>query len=145
MIKAVVDNKVVEVIEVREYEYDTDLIEIFFMYRGITRVGAVIPKGDLIDERDAVTKACDELEALVDAEYDVTVSYEGADDDALWMFIEADRYTVNVLVDADGFTIDTMHIENSKKGYGMYEDNFKNYAQRKTLKGAFNYIKKFMD
>lgn len=143
MIKAIIDNRVVEVIEVKDYEFseNKDLVEIFFM-NGNKKVGAIIPSSDIIDERTDIEKRVDELITTITDEYSVNISTEGCDDDSMWVFIDADTYIINVLVDKDKYNIDTLN-KNKASSYQYDEDRYKNSASRKTLKGTLNHIKRF--
>lgn len=145
MIKAVVDNKVVEVLEVVEYEngYQDDLVEIFFMFNGVARVGAVIRKSDLIiEEVSAVDKKVAELLNLIETEL-CEEAIVDAYEDGTWLYVESDTYTINIFVDDEEFSLSTLHNDNYKN-YGVYDEKYRNVATRKSIKGVVNYIKRFV-
>lgn len=141
---AKIDNKIVEVIEVKPYDEERNLVEVFFMFNGITKVGAIVKENDLIKEEiseveEKTRELVREIEANLE-EVDIDVDEY---DEFNWVYIDADTYTINVLVEGDRYSIDTFNKE-KYSNYGDEEDLYKNSAVRKTLKGAMNYIEKFI-
>lgn len=141
---AKIDNKIVEVIEVKPYDKKRNLVEVFFMFNGITKVGAIVKENDLIKEEiSEVEEKTRELVREIEAnlgEVDIDVDEY---DEFNWVYIDADTYTINVLVEEDRYSIDTFNKEKCSS-YGDEEDLYKNSAIRKTLKGTMNYIEKFI-
>lgn len=141
---AKIDNKIVEVIEVKPYDEERNLVEVFFMFNGITRVGTIVKENDLIKEEvSEVEEKTRELVREIEAnlgEVDIDVDEY---DEFNWVYIDADTYTINVLVEEDRYSIDTFNKEKCSS-YGDEEDLYKNSAVRKTLKGTMNYIEKFI-
>jgi hypothetical protein len=141
---AKIDNKIVEVIEVKPYDEERNLVEVFFMFNGITKVGAIVKENDLIKEEvSEVEEKTRELVREIEAnlgEVDIDVDEY---DEWNWVYIDADVYTINVLVDIDHYAIDTLNKEKCNN-YGDDEDLYKNSVIRKTLRGTINYIKKFI-
>ena len=71
-----------------------------------------------------------EIEAnLGEIEIDIDVDEY---DEFNWVYIDADVYTINVLIDTDHYAIDTLNKEKCSS-YGDDEDLYKNSAVRKTL------------
>lgn len=141
---AKIDNKIVEVIEVKPYDKKRNLVEVFFMFNGITKVGAIVKENDLIKEEvSEVEEKTRELVREIEAnlgEVDIDVDEY---DEFNWVYIDADTYTINVLVDENQYTMDTLN-KDKCNSYGDDEDLYKNSVVRKTLKGTMNYIEKFI-
>lgn len=141
---AKIDNKIVEVIEVKPYDEERNLVEVFFMFNGITKVGAIVKENDLIKEEvseieEKTRKLVREIRANL-GEVDIDVDEY---DEGNWVYIDANVYTINVLIDTDYYAIDTLNKEKCNS-YEYDEDLYKNSAVRKTLKGTMNYIEKFI-
>ena len=141
---AKIDNKIVEVIEVKPYDEERNLVEVFFMFNGITKVGAIVKENDLIKEEiseveEKTRELVREIEANLE-EVDIDVDEY---DEFNWVYIDADTYTINVLVDENQYTMDTLN-KDKCNSYGDDEDLYKNSVVRKTLKGTMNYIEKFI-
>ena len=141
---AKIDNKIVEVLEVRPYDSDRELVEIFFMFNGVTKVGAVIPEADLITEEVSIIDAkTEELVSLIESELGAEASVDGFTD-CNQITVEGWSHMIYITVDEDGeYGCSTMHIENSEDSMD-WEDTYKNSVTRKTTKGALNYIKRFI-
>ena len=141
---AKIDNKIVEVLEVRPYDSDRELVEIFFMFNGVTKVGAVIQEADLITEEVSIIDAkTEELVSLIESELGAEASVDGFGD-CNQITVEGWSHMIYITVDEDGeYGCSTMHIENSKD-CSEYDDLYKNQATRKTTKAVLNYIKRFL-
>lgn len=141
---AKIDNKIVEVIEVKPYDEERNLVEVFFMFNGITKVGAIVKENDLVKkEVSEIEEKTRELVREIRAnlgEVDIDVDEY---DEGNWVYIDADVYTINVLIDTDHYAIDTLNKEKCNN-YGDDEELYKNSAVRKTLRGTMNYIEKFI-
>ena len=137
---AKIDNKIVEVIEVKPYDEERNLVEVFFMFNGITKVGAIVKENDLVKkEVSEIEEKTRELVREIRAnlgEVDIDVDEY---DEGNWVYIDADVYTINVLIDTDHYAIDTLNKEKCNN-YGDDEELYKNSAVRKTLRGTMNYI-----
>ncbi|HBF7594809.1 TPA: hypothetical protein KOX39_003424 [Clostridioides difficile] len=141
---AKIDNKIVEVMEVRPYDSHRELVEIFFMFNGVTKVGAIVPEADLITEEVFIVDAkTEELVSLIESELGLEASVDGFGD-CNYIVVDGDAHQIYISIDESGeFGCSTLHLENSKN-YMEWEETYKNQAVRKTTKGALNYIKKFI-
>lgn len=141
---AKIDNKIVEVIEVKPYDKKRNLVEVFFMFNGITKVGAIVKENDLIKEEiSEVEEKTRELVREIRASLgEVNIDVDEYDE-GNWVYIDVDTYIINVLVDENQYTMDTLN-KDKCNSYGDDEDLYKNSVVRKTLKGTMNYIEKFI-
>lgn len=141
---AKIDNKIVEVIEVKPYDEERNLVEVFFMFNGITKVGAIVKENDLIKEEiSEVEEKTRELVREIRASLgEVNIDVDEYDE-GNWVYIDVDTYIINVLVDENQYTMDTLN-KDKCNSYGDDEDLYKNSVVRKTLKGTMNYIEKFI-
>lgn len=141
---AKIDNKIVEVIEIKPYDKERNLVEVFFMFNGITKVGAIVKENDLIKEEvSEVEEKTRELVREIKAnlgEIDIDVDTY---DEWNWVYVDADVYTINVFINTDYYAIDTLNKEKCNN-YRDGEDLYKNSVIRKTVRGTINYIEKFI-
>lgn len=143
-LKAIVDGKTVDVLEVKEYDNERNLVEIFFMFNG-RRTGAIISKNNLLDSIAEIKT--EELMCLLKEEgFESHADFFGFDDELCAIVtVTGIDYVVYVQIDEKGeYFLSTLNIEKSKH-YSVYEDEYKNKAIRKTTKGALNYVKKFVE
>lgn len=138
---AKIDGKIVKVIESKPYEEGK--IEVFFMYNGITRCGAIVSEEDLITEESTeIEIKAEELINLINEEVNIDIDVEN-DDEYTYIYIDGNNYIVNVLVDNEGYLLDTYN-KNMADKYNDDENKYKNRVTRKTMRGAINYIKRFI-
>lgn len=138
---AKLDGKIVKVIESKPYEEGK--IEVFFMYNGITRCGAIISEEDLItEELTEIEIKTKELINLINEEVNTEIDVEN-DDKYTYIYIDGNNYIVNVLIDNEGYLLDTYN-KNMADKYNDDENKYKNRVTRKTMRGVINYIKRFI-
>lgn len=139
--KAKIDNKIVEIIESKPY--DEGRVEVFFMFNGITRCGAIVSKENLITEEiTEVEERVNQIVPLLNKEIDGKIDIDNYDEFA-YIYVIGNNYTVNILVEENEYLLDTYNKELAKS-YKEYEDKYKNRVIRKTNKGVINYIKRFI-
>jgi hypothetical protein len=138
---AKIDGKIVKVIESKPYEEGK--IEVFFMYNGITRCGAIVSEEDLITEKlTEIEIKAKELINLINEEVNAEIDVDDYDE-YTYIYIDGNNYIVNVLIDNEGYLLDTYN-KNMADKYNDDENKYKNRVTRKTSKGVINYIKRFI-
>ena len=138
---AKIDNKIVEVIESKPY--DEGRVEVFFMFNGITRCGAIVSKENLItEELTEIEIKTKELINLINEKVNAEIDVDNYDE-YTYVYIEGNNYIVNVLIDCEGYLLDTYN-KNMVDKYNNDENKYKNRITRKTSKGVINYIKRFI-
>ncbi|MFQ9298944.1 MAG: hypothetical protein ACLR4X_11170 [Clostridia bacterium] len=138
---AKIDGKIVKVIESKPYEEGK--IEVFFMYNGITRCGAIVLEEDLItEELTEIEIKTKELINLINEKVNAEIDVDNYDE-YTYVYIEGNNYIVNVLIDGEGYLLDTYN-KNMADKYNNDENKYKNRITRKTSKGVINYIKRFI-
>lgn len=138
---AKIDGKIVKVIESKPYEEGK--IEVFFMYNGITRCGAIVSKENLItEELTEIEIKAKELINLINEEVNAEIDVDDYDE-YTYIYIDGNNYIVNVLIDNEGYLLDTYN-KNMVDKYNNDENKYKNRITRKTSKGVINYIKRFI-
>ena len=139
--KAKIDNKIVEIIESKPY--DEGRVEVFFMFNGITRCGAIVSEENLITEEiTEVEERVNQIVTLLNEEIDGEIDIDNYEEFA-YIYIIGNNYTINILVEENEYLLDTYN-KKLAKSYGEYDDKYKNRVVRKTTKGVINYIKKFI-
>lgn len=139
--KAKIDNKIVEIIESKPY--DEGRVEVFFMFNGITRCGAIVSKENLItEELTEIEIKTKELINLINEKVNAEIDVDNYDE-YTYVYIEGNNYIVNVLIDCEGYLLDTYN-KNMVDKYNNDENKYKNRITRKTSKGVINYIKRFI-
>lgn len=139
--KAKIDNKIVEIIESKPY--DEGRVEVFFMFNGITRCGAIVSKENLItEELTEIEIKTKELINLINEKVNAEIDVDNYDE-YTYVYIEGNNYIVNVLIDGEGYLLDTYN-KNMVDKYNNDENKYKNRITRKTSKGVINYIKRFI-
>lgn len=138
---AKIDGKIVKVIESKPYEEGKT--EVFFMYNGITRCGAIVSEEDLItEELTEIEIKTKELINLINEKVNAEIDVDNYDE-YTYVYIEGNNYIVNVLIDGEGYLLDTYN-KNMVDKYNNDENKYKNRITRKTSKGVINYIKRFI-
>lgn len=138
---AKIDGKIVKVIESKPYEEGK--IEVFFMYNGITRCGAIVSEENLItEELTEIEIKAKELINLINEKVNAEIDVDNYDE-YTYVYIEGNNYIVNVLIDGEGYLLDTYN-KNMADKYNNDENKYKNRITRKTSKGVINYIKRFI-
>ena len=138
---AKIDGKIVKVIESKPYEEGK--IEVFFMYNGITRCGAIVSEENLItEELTEIEIKAKELINLINEEVNAEIDVDDYDE-YTYIYIDGNNYIVNVLIDNEGYLLDTYN-KNMVDKYNANENKYKNRVTRKTSKGVINYIKRFI-
>lgn len=138
--RAIIDNKEVEVLEVKEYEYDNNKLEVFFMYNGVTKAGAIINKSDLIIDSTLEVITNDLVKSIKD-NFNIDADVDRFDESNN-IVVEGTNYIIYITVFDNGFTCATLNKSKCNE-YDSDEYIYKNEVERKSIKGVINYIKKY--